>query len=107
MVAVNAIIPAIRNHLWKDIFVINIVKKNSVFFLEKVNKFRFLQIIEPIVLENGHSQCPWCSKIMKEKSNIARHMLIHTGVKSYNCNECDYSSNQSSNLKKHFNRHHC
>jgi hypothetical protein len=40
MVAVNAIIPAIRNHLWKDIFVINIVKNNSVLFLEKVNKFR-------------------------------------------------------------------
>ena len=41
MLAVNAIIPVIKNRLWKDIFVVNIVKKISVaVFFGKGNKFR-------------------------------------------------------------------
>ena len=66
-----------------------------------------LQIIEPIILANGESQCPICQKIMKTKGMITRHILIHTGEKSYKCSECNYASNQSHNLKKHFNNKHC
>ena len=68
-----------------------------------------LQIIEPVILENGHSQCPLCSKIMKEKWKITLHIQIHlhTGEKPYACTECNYASRKRENLKKHFNRQHC
>ena len=66
-----------------------------------------LQIIEPIILANGESQCPICQKIMKTKGMITRHILIHTGEKSYKCSEFNYASNQSHNLKKHINNKHC
>ena len=67
----------------------------------------FLQIIEPTILENGHAQCPICSRIMKTKALILRHIPIHTGEQSFNCSECNYASNQKANLKRHFNNKHC
>ena len=66
-----------------------------------------LQIIEPILLLSGLSQCPLCRKIMKERWMIKRHLLLHTGEKPYSCSLCPYASNQKDALKRHFNRKHC
>ena len=67
-----------------------------------------LQIIEPILLENGQYQCPLCdNKIMKTKAKIARHILIHTGEKPYACSACSYATHEGANLKRHFNNMHC
>ena len=76
--------------------------------MEKVNKYEILlQIYEPIILENGQSQCPLCSKILGDKFKVARHILIHTGEKSFYCSQCNYASNQKAHLKRHFNSKHC
>jgi len=64
-------------------------------------------IIEPIILENGQAQCPLCNKILGDKFKVARHILIHTGEKSFFCSECNYASNQKAHLKRHFNSKHC
>merc|ERR1712001_320749 len=64
-------------------------------------------IIEPIILENGQALCPICSRIMKTKALILRHIPIHTGEKSYLCSQCNYASNQKAHLKRHFNNKHC
>ena len=66
-----------------------------------------LQIIEPITLASGQVKCPLCTRIMKTKQMIARHILVHTGEKPYACSQCNYSCNQKPSLERHFRSKHC
>lgn len=34
-------------------------------------------------------QCPHCPKSFTQRSNLTRHVRIHTGVKPYSCMYCD------------------
>merc|ERR1712156_683850 len=63
-------------------------------------------IIEPIILENGDSQCPLCQKIMRTKNYFESHIRTHTGEKPFACSACDYAASDRSNLRRHINSKH-
>ena len=47
-------------------------------------------------------ECPTCKKSV---TNLTRHMLIHTGEKSYHCNQCIYSCADGGDLTRHMRIH--
>ena len=50
--------------------------------------------------------CPFCSKVFKQRHHMERHMLIHTGPKSFVCPDCDYSTHRKDNLTNHIQSKH-
>ena len=51
--------------------------------------------------------CPYCQRnTFKQRSDLNRHIRIHTGEKPFKCPYCDYSSAQSAPLKSHIFRKH-
>ena len=49
---------------------------------------------------------PTCSKFFKQKEDIRRHMVTHTSIQAFNCQYCNKSFNQSSNMWTHMRRTH-
>lgn len=48
--------------------------------------------------------CPYCRKKFTTatwKQKLDRHMLIHTGMKPYQCPHCPHRSNRKDNLRYH------
>jgi hypothetical protein len=45
--------------------------------------------------------CYMCNKQFTLKSHLQRHMVVHTGEKTYRCEVCSYSCNRKENLKRH------
>ena len=46
------------------------------------------------------SECTECKKLFHHVSNRNRHIrTFHQGVRSYNCNQCHFKTNQNHNLK--------
>lgn len=54
-----------------------------------------------IPARNLQHKCTYCGKGFQQRSNLTRHMRIHTGEKPYTCTECEKSFNQSSTLRSH------
>ncbi|KAK7079004.1 hypothetical protein SK128_018443 [Halocaridina rubra] len=53
--------------------------------------------------------CTTCSKGFhgrNSKSNLERHMQIHTGVKPFQCPLCPHRANRKGNLKTHIEAKH-
>ena len=57
-----------------------------------------------VSMPNKH-QCGQCFKSMSSKSNLARHMLAHSGVKAHTCSECKKSFGEADALRKHMITH--
>ncbi|XP_050728477.1 protein bric-a-brac 2-like isoform X17 [Eriocheir sinensis] len=45
--------------------------------------------------------CYLCGRGFSERTNLQRHLRIHTGVKPYRCPVCPYQSNRNGNLARH------
>ena len=74
--------------------------------------FYLLQNFEPIRLQNRendtrtHYACPFCTKIIRNRSLMVNHIRIHTGEKPFNCTICGYKTNQNSALQSHIKKRH-
>uniref|UniRef100_A0A8D2B1S1 C2H2-type domain-containing protein n=1 Tax=Sciurus vulgaris TaxID=55149 RepID=A0A8D2B1S1_SCIVU len=58
--------------------------------------------------ENGESslimnklKCPHCSYVAKYKRTLKRHLLIHTGVRSFSCDICGKLFTRREHVKRH------
>ncbi|XP_063865786.1 longitudinals lacking protein, isoforms A/B/D/L-like isoform X4 [Scylla paramamosain] len=54
--------------------------------------------------------CPQCGREfhgLNKKFLLTRHMVTHTGEKPYQCPQCPYRANVSSNLTRHLRTVHC
>lgn len=64
-----------------------------------------LLLMEDILQENnlskGSYRCNICHKSMSTKGNLAKHQIIHLGVKPYKCNFCDKFFTLKGNRDKH------
>jgi hypothetical protein len=107
LIVLSALTVQIKERIWSYISINGIGNVRSIFC--KVNKIGILllQIIEPIILENGDSQCPLCQKIMRTKNYFESHIRTHTGEKPFACSACDYAASDRSNLRRHINSKHC
>ena len=64
------------------------------------------QISEPIRIGPSLFGCPYCPKTMKMKTDVKRHILIHTGEKPFSCLYCSYSCNRKTSMKSHMQTTH-
>ena len=61
---------------------------------------------DPIHLGPSEYACPYCSKVMRNRVMVVRHIRVHTGEKPYTCSMCNYQTKQKSSITVHFNRVH-
>ena len=50
--------------------------------------------------------CNICERRFSQKTNISRHMMLHTGIRPYRCSTCEKGFIQSQSLRQHRLRHH-
>lgn len=50
--------------------------------------------------------CPICQKTAVNKLALSAHMRQHTGVWPFECNQCDYKTSRSHDLKRHLKSRH-
>ena len=50
-------------------------------------------------------KCNQCKFSSNNASNLRRHLKTHSGEKSNKCNQCDYASSQASDLRRHLKTH--
>ena len=50
--------------------------------------------------------CPYCPKGYSYKHHLQRHLLVHSAIKPYNCEQCDFSTTRIDSLKRHILNNH-
>lgn len=50
--------------------------------------------------------CMFCNYVASQRSNLAKHIRIHTGEKPYACQHCAYRCTQKHHLSRHIARQH-
>lgn len=53
------------------------------------------------VKDEGGQHCLYCEKWFKRKSDLKRHIRVHTGERPYACVYCPYRATQKGDLNKH------
>ena len=46
-------------------------------------------------------ECIYCGKGFPFKSNLEKHMPVHTGIRPFPCPYCNYKCSRKDNLKAH------
>ena len=54
-------------------------------------------------IETVRHPCPVCGKTFA-KYGLKKHMMIHEGLREFNCTDCEYKSNSSTKLNGNNNR---
>ncbi|KAK4325341.1 hypothetical protein Pmani_004058 [Petrolisthes manimaculis] len=50
---------------------------------------------------SGLHSCQYCPRTFYLRSDLTRHVRIHTGEKPFNCPYCNHATARKSSLKKH------
>ena len=83
-----------------EIFVLQSNPTNVINVIKPFHKIVFYKTIKEIILERN-PKAVRCDKAFSQYSNLQIHKRIHTGVKSYKCNQCDKAFFQHNNLHIH------
>ena len=57
------------------------------------------------IYAEGTHKCSTCLKLFQKKSNLVRHLRVHTGERPYVCSVCDKPYKSSSSLVNHMKIH--
>ena len=51
------------------------------------------------------NKCNQCEYASSWTGNLRKHLKIHSGEKSNKCNQCDFASSEASHLRRHLKTH--
>ena len=89
------------------------IKKGKVIAVSKWDKTNFEDLLQllstatedklkaPTIKMANKISCAICLKSMTKASDLARHLLCHSGEKLHKCAKCDKSFGRASTLKQH------